>query len=59
MRPFFLEPMKSASDTICQNFIFQLHLEKAALGHSIDMVRYNFYAHNSPVPGQADMTDRR
>lgn len=21
----FLEPMKSASDTICQNFIFQLH----------------------------------
>ena len=39
-------------------FNFSIALEKAALGHSIDMVRYNFYAHNSPVPGQADMTDR-
>lgn len=39
-------------------FYFSIALEKAALGHSIDMVRYNFYAHNSPVPGRAAMTDR-
>lgn len=32
-------------------FNFSIALEKAALGHSIDMVRYNFYSHNSPVPG--------
>jgi uncharacterized protein YkwD len=39
-------------------FYFSIALEKAALGHSIDMVQHNFYAHNSPVPGKEDMTDR-
>lgn len=39
-------------------FYFSVALEKAALGHSIDMVQYNFYAHNSPVPGKEDMGDR-
>ena len=39
-------------------FKFSVALEKAALGHSIDMVQQNFYAHDSPVPGKKDMTDR-
>jgi len=39
-------------------FNFSIALEKAALGHSIDMVQKNFYSHNSPVPGSQNMTDR-
>jgi len=39
-------------------FNFSIALEKAALGHSIDMVQHNFYAHTSPVPGSQNMTDR-
>ncbi|MFM1775456.1 MAG: hypothetical protein RJA53_1066 [Bacteroidota bacterium] len=39
-------------------FNFSIALEKAALGHSIDMVQHNFYAHDSPVPGSQNMTDR-
>ena len=39
-------------------FNFSIALEKAALGHSIDMVQQNFYSHDSPVPGKKDMTDR-
>jgi uncharacterized protein YkwD len=39
-------------------FYFSIALEKAALGHSIDMVQQNFYSHQSPVPGKEDMTDR-
>ena len=39
-------------------FYFSIALEKAALWHSIDMVRYNFYSHDSPVPGNQSMTDR-
>ena len=33
-------------------------LEKAAQGHSKDMVTYNFYSHGSPVRGKNSMTDR-
>ena len=32
-------------------FNFSIALEKAALGHSIDMVQHHFYAHDSPVSG--------
>lgn len=39
-------------------FYFSLALEKAALGHSIDMVQQNFYSHQSPIPGKEDMSDR-
>jgi uncharacterized protein YkwD len=39
-------------------FNFSVALEKAALGHSIDMVQQNFYSHDSPVSGKEDMTDR-
>jgi uncharacterized protein YkwD len=39
-------------------FYFSIALEKAALGHSIDMVQQNFYSHQSPVPGKEDMSDR-
>jgi uncharacterized protein YkwD len=39
-------------------FYYSIALEKAALGHSIDMVQQNFYSHQSPVPGKEDMTDR-
>ncbi|MEK0413159.1 MAG: hypothetical protein RL070_647 [Bacteroidota bacterium] len=39
-------------------FYFSIALEKAALGLSIDMVQYKFYAHDSPVPGKVNMGDR-
>jgi len=39
-------------------FYYSIALEKAALGHSIDMVQQNFYSHQSPIPGKTDMSDR-
>lgn len=34
------------------------NLEKAAQGHSEDMVNYNFYSHQSIVEGKLELTDR-
>ncbi len=39
-------------------FNYSSALEKAALGHSIDMVDQNFYSHQSPVPDKEDLSDR-
>ncbi len=39
-------------------FNFSIALERAALGHSIDMVQQNFYSHQSPVPGKENLSDR-
>jgi uncharacterized protein YkwD len=33
-------------------------LERAAAGHSMDMVRYHFFSHESPVKGKEDLRDR-
>ncbi|MGF1533556.1 MAG: CAP domain-containing protein [Bernardetiaceae bacterium] len=33
-------------------------LERAAYGHSRDMVEKNFFSHTSPIPGKVSMTDR-
>ena len=43
---------------ILSEFNYSSALEKAALGHSIDMVEQNFYSHQSPVPGKEDLSDR-
>jgi len=39
-------------------FMHSTALEKAAQGHSKDMVEYNFYSHKSPVKGKRSMSDR-
>ena len=39
-------------------FNFSIALEKAAIGHSIDMAQNNFFSHQSPIPGKSRMTDR-
>ena len=39
-------------------FIHSPALEKAAQGHSEDMVNYNFYSHTSTVRGKRSMSDR-
>ena len=39
-------------------FRHSLSLEKAAQGHSKDMVTHNFYSHTSPVNGKRSMSDR-
>jgi len=39
-------------------FLHSPALEKAAKGHSDDMVKYNFFSHTSPVKGKETMTKR-
>ncbi len=39
-------------------FLHSPALEKAAEGHSADMVRLNFFSHGSPVPGKETMGKR-
>lgn len=39
-------------------FSYSAALEKAAFGHSRDMVRLDFFSHTSPVGGKTTMTDR-
>jgi uncharacterized protein YkwD len=38
--------------------LYDLKLCEAARGHSADMERLNFFAHESPVPGKKTFTDR-
>ena len=38
--------------------IYSRALNKAAQEHSTDMVKYNFYSHNSVVSGKSSMSDR-
>ena len=38
--------------------LYDLKLCEAARGHSADMQQFNFFAHESPVPGKAKFTDR-
>lgn len=39
-------------------FEYSEKLEKMAMGHSADMVKYNFFSHNSRVPGKRTLEDR-
>jgi len=39
-------------------FYFSIALEKAALGHSVDMVQQNFFSHQSTMPGKENISDR-
>ncbi|MBN1799440.1 MAG: CAP domain-containing protein [Spirochaetales bacterium] len=41
-----------------QPFLHSPALERAAWGHSRDMVAYNFYSHTSPVKGKETMSKR-
>jgi uncharacterized protein YkwD len=41
-----------------EEYMHSSKLEKAAFGHSKDMVDYNFYSHTSPLSGKSSMSDR-